>query len=266
MRRRIDFLLGRPPGEGSVLPDVVARLAAWGHTVHSHLCAELDPPALDQLARADLIVLRGLAGRCLELALVLEERGARCCNRASATARVRDKALTTELLALAGLPVPRSWLLASWDEVCKRAAGRAVVVKPASGSRGRGVVVLAPTQVPVAAPYHGPYLVQERIAGDGLDRKLYVVGRQVYGVLRRWPPGDLAAKRGRAFEPSSELRDLALAAGGVMGLHIYGVDVVVGRAGPVVVDVNAFPGFKGVPEAVPRLAEALEACARREAA
>ncbi|MCP9981522.1 hypothetical protein [Actinomadura madurae] len=35
----------------------------------------------------------------------------------------------------------------------------------------------------------GPWLVQDRIPGDGWDRKLFVVGPHVHGTLRRWRPG-----------------------------------------------------------------------------
>ncbi len=86
--------------------------------------------------------------------------------------------------------------------------------------------------------------------GDGWDRKLFVVGRYVHGTLRRWPARSLTEKLGRPLHPDAELTALALAAGRVFGLCDYGVDVIDGPDGPVIVDVNAFPGFKGVPAAL----------------
>jgi ribosomal protein S6--L-glutamate ligase len=48
---------------------------------------------------------------------------------------------------------------------------------------------------------------------------------------------------------------LVLRTGKAFGLDIYGVDVLATPDGPVVVDVNAFPGFRGVAEAPAALAE-----------
>ncbi|MDQ4069776.1 MAG: hypothetical protein M3203_09965, partial [Actinomycetota bacterium] len=57
-------------------------------------------------------------------------------------------------------------------------------------------------------------------------------------------------------------RRAAVAAGAALGLEIFGVDLVVGGDGPVVVDVNGFPGFKGVPPAAAWIADHLRAVAR----
>ena len=75
------------------------------------------------------------------------------------------------------------------------------------------------------------------------------------GVQRTWPaPADRA---GTPFTPGPALRDLARRAAAALGLVVGGVDVLMTPAGPVVVDVNAFPGFKGVPGAARCLADFL---------
>ncbi len=48
-----------------------------------------------------------------------------------------------------------------------------------------------------------------------------------------------------------------LAVGGTLHLDIYGVDVVEGPDGPVLVDVNAFPSCRGVPGAARAIAGVL---------
>jgi ribosomal protein S6--L-glutamate ligase len=141
-------------------------------------------------------------------------------------------------------------------EVAAIAADGPVVVKTRLGSRGEGVAVLERGDGwPVDGP--GPWLVQDRVPGDGWDRKLFVVGPRVHGTLRRWPARSLADKLGRPLRVDAELAELALAVGGVFGLCAYGVDVIDGPDGPVIVDVNAFPGFKGVPGAVGLLCDHL---------
>ena len=74
-----------------------------------------------------------------------------------------------------------------------------------------------------------------------------VAGRACRGLLKPWPRRESATQR--LFAPEPMLGELALAVGRVLALEIYGVDFVVGEIGPLIVDVNGFPGFKGVPEA-----------------
>ncbi len=62
---------------------------------------------------------------------------------------------------------------------------------------------------------------------------------------------------GIPFAPDAELTTLAQRVGEVVGLELYGVDVLLGEAGPVVVDVNPFPGFRGVADAPRLIAEHL---------
>jgi hypothetical protein len=42
-----------------------------------------------------------------------------------------------------------------------------------------------------------------------------------------------------------EVEDLALRAGAATGLGLFGLDIIEGADGPVVVDTNYFPGYKG---------------------
>ena len=257
----VAVVLGRAPSSASLLPAVLERLRADGHRVAVHVVGDGPPPA--SVAAADLVVLRALGLAALDALAPLEARGVRCCNTVAATRAARDKTLAGPLLARAGLPLPATAPAATWDEVRAVARGRAVVVKAAAGSRGKGI--LHTEDPPAQAPFPGPYVVEERVPHDGTDRKIFVAGGHVAGVLRPWPPRTLEDKRGRAFAVDGDLRELALAAGAALGLELYGADVVVGPDGPVLVDVNAFPGFKGVPEAPEWIAGHLCGLARTEA-
>ncbi|MDO5535702.1 MAG: hypothetical protein Q4F65_13765, partial [Propionibacteriaceae bacterium] len=123
---------------------------------------------------------------------------------------------------------------------------------------GRGEGVLA-SVLPPHPVTEGPYVVEECIAHDGIDRKLYVAGAEVFGLLK---PSTLLAEHttsGEPFHPDDALRALALAATAAVGLHLAGVDVVIGPDGPVVVDVNPFPGYRGVAGAADAVAAHLAA-------
>lgn len=249
---KVAFLLGRRPSDESLLPDVLDRLEAGGHRTEVHLVAEVDD--VEALAGCDLVVLRALQLPDLDRLGPLERAKTRCCNSVKGCRAARDKALAASLLEDAEVPTPRTTVAHGWDAVEELAAEIPIVVKPVLGSRGAGVVFVERGQRN-EPPWPGPYLVQERVDGDGLDRKVYVVGGRVAGVLRRWPPASFEEKVGSSFVPGPEERRAALAAGAALGLDVFGVDLVPGPKGPTVVDVNAFPGFKGVPTAPMWLAD-----------
>ena len=242
MSMRVAFLVGHRPSSASVLHAIVAGMRKAGGDANVY-----ESPYEPALLRADVVALRGLDLAALAAARWLEQAGVRCCNTVAATTLARDKAATEQALRAADVPRPRTVTVPRWNDVRSLASAGPVVVKPYAGSRGAGVV--DGDSLPEREPFTGPFVVQERVDGDGLDRKLYVVGETVRGVLRTWPPRTLADKRGTAFVPSDDERELALLTGRALGLELFGVDVLYGAAGPVVVDVNAFPGYKGVPDA-----------------
>ena len=54
---------------------------------------------------------------------------------------------------------------------------------------------------------------------------------------------------------SEEVRDIALRCGAAFGLGLYGLDLIETPRGPFVVDVNYFPGYKGLPDAAEAVAD-----------
>jgi ribosomal protein S6--L-glutamate ligase len=57
---------------------------------------------------------------------------------------------------------------------------------------------------------------------------------------------------------SDEIRRIALATGEACGLALFGLDVIESPRGPYVVDVNYFPGYKGVPDVAPLIADCVD--------
>ena len=105
-------------------------------------------------------------------------------------------------------------------------------------------------------------LVQEHIPGPGEDLKVYVVGDQVFAVRKPFSETSFAVP-GRPVRVDAEVRALALRAGRALGLGLFGLDVIESPAGPVVVDANYFPGYKGVPDAGRLIGEYIDEHARR---
>lgn len=254
---RVDvaLVLGKPVHRSPVLPQVVELLQAAGAAVSVHVPRPpYEMPAW--LWRARVAGLRGLAPEALVAAQRLEASGVRCCNSAAATALVADRAALHRCLLRAGVPVPGAQAMTSWAQVRDLAADHSVVVKAVGGHRGRGagVVIADPSQLPDTPPFDGPWLVQERVVHDGRDRKLYVIGARVAGLLAPQSPDSGPAE---VFELSSRYHDLARRCGRATGLELYGIDVLEGPAGPVVVDVNPFPSCRRVPGAAASIAEHL---------
>ena len=55
---------------------------------------------------------------------------------------------------------------------------------------------------------------------------------------------------------SPEIEQIARRCGAAFGLEMYGLDVAEDpQAGPRVIDVNYFPGYRGVPHAARRVAD-----------
>lgn len=59
------------------------------------------------------------------------------------------------------------------------------------------------------------------------------------------------------------MRDVTLRCGDAFGVDLYGLDIIMNDGKPWVVDINTFPGFKGVPDAGRRLGDYIFGIANR---
>ncbi len=103
--------------------------------------------------------------------------------------------------------------------------------------------------------------IQKFIECDGMDRKVYVIGNKVFGVKRENPiylylkkkpkTIDTAEIKRYDFELTEELEELARYLGKELNLKLFGFDLVkpLHEEGYYLIDINDFPGFRGVPEA-----------------
>lgn len=224
------------------------------------LCAADDFPVDN-----DLYVLKSQTELSLSLAGILHNRGAHILNPYPACAALQNKIVAANRLAAAGVPLPRSWVTSDLRLLRDLAARMPLIVKPYRGHRGAGIRVLrGPGDVDGMEPPQQPVLVQEFIPSAGDDLKLYVVGGEVFGVRKPFSEKSFTGY-GVSCAVDLALRDIALRCGDAFGLGLYGLDLVEGPAGPVVVDLNYSPGLRGVPGAAPLIARYVEdyACGRR---
>ena len=214
------------------------------------------------------------------LALIrhLEASGALVINGSGAIETARDKLRTLQLLAQNGLPVPKTafapdpaYLRAALDSV----GGAPVVMKLPRGTQGKGVMRAHDLEEAQAISdvmwnLQRDAIVQEYVeeAREG-DLRIIVVGGEVAAAVRRRASRDefrTNLHRGGSVKkatPTKRAAELARDAATLCGLEVAGVDLLETKRGPLVLEVNAAPGFEGVeraggPDVAPVIIEHVE--------
>jgi ribosomal protein S6--L-glutamate ligase len=257
---RLYFLLVRrvPPVPSPVLVEVFERLERRGFEVAGGIAEEL-VERIDTLEpEHDLYLLKSHTELSLSIAGALHARGARLLNPYESCLAAQNKIVASRRLRAAGVPVPRSWVTEDFHLLRDVVERTPLIVKPYLGHRGVGIHVLRTHDDLARLPApDATVVVQEYVEGSGEDLKLYVVGEDVFGVRKPFS-ADSFTVPGRPCAVSEEVRAIAVEVGRALGLGLYGIDVVEGPDGPVVVDVNYFPGYKGVPGAAALIAAYIE--------
>ncbi|HUD10365.1 MAG TPA: RimK family alpha-L-glutamate ligase [Candidatus Saccharimonadales bacterium] len=175
-----------------------------------------------------------------------------------AIVRSRDKLRSMQLLAKAGVDIPKTVFAretADVDDVLEQIGGAPVIIKVARGTQGNGVV-LAETRKAAKAVMQAFYvegvnfLVQEYIEESaGEDVRAFVVNGKVVASMKRQSLDDdfrsniHQGGEGKPVKLTDEERKTAQKAAKAMGLTICGVDMVRSSRGPLVLEVNSSPGF-----------------------
>lgn len=175
-----------------------------------------------------------------------------------AIVRSRDKLRSMQLLAKAGVGIPKTVFAretADFDGVLEQVGGAPVIIKVARGTHGNGVV-LAETSKAALAVMQAFYvegvnfLVQEFVAESaGVDIRVFVVnGKVVTSMLRQSLDDDFRSNlhqggEGIKVKLTAEERRTAQKAAKAMGMAVCGVDMMRSERGPLVLEVNASPGF-----------------------
>jgi ribosomal protein S6--L-glutamate ligase len=273
-----------PPGHrDSVTYDLIPQLRKMGALIEL-VHAETNLHRLDTAPPWDLVVLKSGSAAALHLAAAAEARGIPSVNRSEATRLAQDKLASAAILQRAGLPIAPvhlAWLgsgLASPKAPAHRSNGSVLtcnapeskhlvkeergelpgcplIVKAARGSQGVGLWSAGPGELPALAPTlpQGPYLLMERVPHAGDDLKVFVAGEWMVATERPFPAASYADKLGRSSPLPPGVAEVTREAGRLLGLGCFGCDFVKGPDGWTLVDVNAFPGYKGAvgaPEAL----------------
>lgn len=242
---------------GSVMQETIGLLSSRGIVVEQLYPDDQPINVAAVKADCDLYLLKSGTETALSFAGVLDAAGAKILNPYPTVVAVRDKIISTKLLLDAGVPLPETFFTAHVGLLADALKEGPLVVKPFwAASQGRGVqIIRSDDELESVTSDEGLFFAQRYHQPDGRDYKLYVIGDQVFGVRRVWPPKTLEDKLGEPFAVDGEMKEIALRCGQAFGVGLYGVDVITSDGKPFVVDINTFPGFKGVPKAAELLAE-----------
>lgn len=179
-----------------------------------------------------------------------------------AIVRSRDKLRSIQLLARAGIGIPKTIFsrgLSDIDQIIEELGGLPIIIKLARGTHGRGVV-LAETRKAARSVLQGFYLMEEEGTNillqefieeaEGADIRAYVVGGKVIASMKRqslnldeeFRSNIHQGGTGRTIKLTDEERKVAIKAAKAMGLSIGGVDLIRSKRGPLVLEVNSSPG------------------------
>lgn len=217
------------------------------------------------LEGVDAIVSRGRSLALQVLVRWAEARGRLTINRRDAIAAVYNKAEMMLSLAFAGIPTPSTFLGTIHELKAKiPPSSYPIILKPVFGDNCRGLRIVESASELSRVEWHEPLaMAQTFLANDGFDLKLYGIGKDVWPVRK---PSCLAGSTSAGLEaPAAEaagpvpltpaMKALALRCAEIFGLELYGVDCVETADGPVVIEVNDFPNYTGIPGIDGKLAD-----------
>ncbi|MGA2793105.1 MAG: RimK family alpha-L-glutamate ligase [Roseiarcus sp.] len=214
----------------------------------------------------DAVIVRTISGGTFQAVTMrlgilhaLRELGVLVWNDARAIERCVDKSTTSFLLDRAGIPTPATWavesITAARGIVQREARHGPLVLKPLFGSQGRGLqLIRAAEDLPSPETTAGVYYLQRFV---GVEREgfrdlriLVSRGRVVAAMVRHadsWITNIKQGGRPVATVPDAEVKALAIAAAGVVGAELAGVDIIRDADGrPYVLEVNSMPAWRGL--------------------
>jgi RimK family alpha-L-glutamate ligase len=236
-------------------PKFVAKLACKpSFRVNGiNLLEELDALIIRPIGRGSLeeLVFR------MDMLYRLERQGFLVINPAEAIEHCVDKYDILAILEDNGVPVPRTVATESVNEALEAFTelGGDVVAKPLFGSRGIGATRIVDSEIAATifkaiTFHHGVIYIQEFVPHGYSDIRVFVIDNCVTAAMRRvaegWKTNYSQGARPAPVELSPQHEELAVRAAEVVGCKIAGVDILEGPNGPVIVDVNSQPGWKGL--------------------
>ncbi len=223
----------------------------------------------EEVSDVDLCFLRSFgpgsteqSTRRISLLEHMEVAGIKVINSTYPFRRSRDKYATQYQLQSAGIPIPVTFTTESLARSYEKTGEMGeVIYKPILGSMGKGSMKFTDPDMAYNAyrtldRLHHPLILQKYVKNPGRDIRVFIIGDKVMGSVYKYiPEGSWksnVAQGGKMVEEemSDEIIQMAIDATRVMGLDYAGVDILESELGPIVLEVNASPGWQGLKSAV----------------
>jgi ribosomal protein S6--L-glutamate ligase len=184
-----------------------------------------------------------------------------CANTAHGISNSRDKLRSLQILSRHHIGIPRTTFVRDRKDVLpaiERVGGAPVIIKLIEGTQGIGVLLAetvssAESIIELLQSQKQNVLIQKFVAeSKGKDIRAFVVGDRVVAAMRRVAQGQefrSNVHRGglaEAVELSDEYIETAVRATQILGLQVAGVDMLEGKNGPQIMEVNSSPGLEGI--------------------
>jgi RimK family alpha-L-glutamate ligase len=236
-------------------PHMVARVGykPYARVGDINILEDLDAMIIRPIGRGSLeeIVFR------MDMLYRLERLGLLVINPPEAIEHCVDKYDILAILEDNGVPVPHTAVTENVEEALEafKELGGDIVVKPLFGSRGIGATRVTDPEVAHTifrsiTFYHGVIYLQEFVPHGFSDIRAFVIGDRVIAAMRRvansWKTNYSQGARPQPILLSDELEELALKSAELIKCKIAGVDILESPRGPLVVEVNSQPGWRGL--------------------
>ncbi len=241
------------------MPMVVAdQLQQWGHQIDVIQPYAAVTSLTDlSLTNYDAYVLKTVSeGPGLTILEAAEAVGIPTINNSRAIRLVRDKAVAVAFAQACGLPVPTTYFVGHYRALVNVPRDLyPVVVKPSNGTSMQDIHLVRTYEemASLTLDESSYYLAMRYVENTGYDVKLYVTGQEVHAIVKSSPLHGIVQEL--EIPVSRDMLKLAQRVGQVFGLDLYGVDVLETPEGLMLIDINDFPSFYGVPRKVASVAE-----------
>jgi ribosomal protein S6--L-glutamate ligase len=182
-------------------------------------------------------------------------------NPAHGIANSRDKLRALQILSRHDIGIPQTAFVRRKQDVLpaiERVGGAPVIIKLLEGTQGVGVILadsvkIAEAIIETLQSTKQNVLIQKFVGeSSGRDIRAFVVGDRVVAAMRRTAQGgDFRSNVHRgglaeAVDLDEDYSGTAVRAAQIMGLKVAGVDMLEGRDGPQVMEINSSPGLEGI--------------------
>ncbi len=220
-----------------------------------------------EIKKCDVLVVKFLVTNGVDLAVSIIKQfqlmGIPIINKYLPTIRAKNKLRTLQILCQHNIAVPKTVVVRKielMDESIKAIGGYPVVVKIPFGSGGAGVFLLESRRSLLSVldaigiqRESNLLLLQEYIEeSKGSDFRAFVLGDRVIAAMQRSAKeGDFRSNLhqgggGQKVILTPEEEKIAVKASKALGLKMAGVDILRSKRGPLIIEVNANPGFAGI--------------------